>query len=578
MPRKVPAAAQICSLALVAGALCAAPSPSLAAPASDYFACDGYGAPSGEGDGMTRYATVLGIFNPPGKGTTDRLKPGVGATAVAACTRAIDDLPAPHWMRRVSLLRARAAHRLEAGETTDAALADLDSAAASGRDDADYRRSLGLGVDLLRAYALRRAGKSPDADALALEALKQRPFSRGIATATLFALGPNAPDADIDTAARALARIRPEALELLYGRALEGGRYGEALALYPQLKPTERPLDGFYNEMGLLEFELNNRLEAQQFWAWHAGEAAFALAALGKTSDAHAMLDSARARLAHAVEAPPIPPAETPKQTQRRMLTLNYNARILAQATPILDQWSALTDLRLRIVDGQGAAVARQLATSRPPANWATLDLLQALALEQLPESTAIAGAAQALKARLASAEHDIPEAGVTQLLNSLPEPEVAGRTPPYREAKRPLLAMKGSQADDDAQGYRVGQPTAEGVLTIRFRGDRSTEGVVEEMALLHAAVVARNAGKKGFIVVGARDTKHSVVTTYYGSPLRSDPNGFDSEYDVVLVDPAALPPAYRESAWRVLDADAVFNALGPIYINNVVDPPRAGS
>lgn len=283
------------------------------------------------------------------------------------------------------------------------------------------------------------------------------------------------------------------------------------------------------------------------------------------------MLDSARGRLAKAVEPPAEAPGETSKATQKRFLVLNYNARTQAQAAPILDRWGALVDLRIMVIDGKAEAAARQLAATPPPASWATLDLLQTLAGEPIPEAPGIATSATALRKVLA-AHSEIPASAVTQLFNSLPEAEIAGRMPPYREAKRPMLAMKSSPADLNAQGYRVTEPNGQGVMTVRFRGDNSTEAIIEEMALLHAADLARQGGKKGFIVVGDRSTKYSVVTTSYGTPIRSDPNGFDVEFDVLLVDPTALPTPYRDAAWRVWDADQVYEALSPIYVTTA--PP----
>ena len=126
---------------------------------------------------------------------------------------------------------------------------------------------------------------------------------------------------------------------------------------------------------------------------------------------------------------------------------------------------------------------------------------------------------------------------------------------------------MTGSQADLDTEGYRVSTPDDQGVTSISFRGDRSSGSIVEEMALLCAADTARQAGKKGLIVVGRKDTSFHIDTTYYGNTVRSDPDGYQTELDVVFVDPAALPPQYADAGWRVIDADAVYTALAPIYV-----------
>lgn len=74
-------------------------------------------------------------------------------------------------------------------------------------------------------------------------------------------------------------------------------------------------------------------------------------------------------------------------------------------------------------------------------------------------------------------------------------------------------------------------------------------------------------AGKKGLIVVSRKDTSFHIDTTYYGNTVRSDPDGYQTELDVVFVDPAALPPQYADAGWRVIDADAVYAALAPVYL-----------
>jgi len=90
---------------------------------------------------------------------------------------------------------------------------------------------------------------------------------------------------------------------------------------------------------------------------------------------------------------------------------------------------------------------------------------------------------------------------------------------------------------------------------------------MVEEVALLHAAEEARKAGKKGFIIVGRDDVQITVSLTSYGTTLRTDPGGFETELRVLFVDPAALPETYKDAPWRVLDADTIYTALAPIYI-----------
>ncbi len=72
--------------ALVAGALVACAAQPLSAKTLIYNQCDGYGTPSGDGDGMTKPATQLfGLIGTLGSaGNTRRSTPELGAQGFAA--------------------------------------------------------------------------------------------------------------------------------------------------------------------------------------------------------------------------------------------------------------------------------------------------------------------------------------------------------------------------------------------------------------------------------------------------------------------------------------------------------------
>jgi len=89
---------------------------------------------------------------------------------------------------------------------------------------------------------------------------------------------------------------------------------------------------------------------------------------------------------------------------------------------------------------------------------------------------------------------------------------------------------------------------------------------MVEELALLRAAELARAAGKKGIVIITRKGTRYVTNMTAGGSPQSADPDGFYCELSVVFVDPGALPDAYKDNAWRVINADAVYDQLAPIY------------
>jgi len=543
------------------------------ASSEQYRGCDGYGAASSDGDGMTEIATVLLIFSPPGYGNTARGTTTAGAAGTADCDAALADLPAKHWMRKVSLLRARAIHRLDSGDP-NGAIADLDLAAAAAKnaDDPLYARSLGLSITLVRAFALRKAGDATGGEALALGAMARRPFNRQSIVSTLMAMGPDAPAADIEKVERILARLLPTEIDRLFVEALRSGRFQEAISLYPQLTP--------YREIGRVNITQGQQREramrdyatAVMFRASHAGAYAFALAATGKDQEAQAALAEARTQLTADTQPPPPPDpslsrSEHARQEAFRGEETTNRVKIAASATKILDVWIALVGVRQTIGQGKAADVLKTLQTQAGQKGWPELQLLDAI-LAKLPKSDKSSIAtAQALKADWAKSIAAQREPSLETFFKVLPEPETADRVPPYEPAKQPLFRDSGAYSDMFFNGYQQRGPRADGVTTVSVRGEHSTASMIEDMTLLRAADLARQAGKKGLIIVDRHDTQFTIGTEYYGTVVRTDPNGYETDLDVLFVDPSALPDKYREQGWRVIDVDEAYSALAPVYI-----------
>ena len=553
------------------------------ASSAQYHGCDGYGAASSGGDGMTELATVLLIFSPPGYGNTARSATSPGAAGVADCDAALADLPAKHWMRKVSLLRARAMHRLDSSDTTGA-LADLDLAVAAAKDASDplYARSLGLGVTFVRSLALRKSGDQTNGKALALSALAQRPFNRQSIVSALVAIGPDAPTADIEKVQRILARLLPTEVDRLFVETLESGRFEEAITLYTQLTP--------YREIGQVNISAGQHRErdmrdfaaAELFRTSRAGGYAYALAATGKATDAQAALAAARTQLANDTQPPPpldasLSPSEHAREAAYREEDAANRTKVAAAADKNLDVWDTFVGLRLTIDQGKAADVLRALQSQSGRKGWPEVQLLDAI-LAKLPKSdkTSIA-TAQSLKTEWGKTIAASREASLDTFFKTLPEPETIGRVPPYEQARQPLFGTSGTYSDMSFNGYQVRAPNAAGVMTVSFRGENSTASMIEEMALLRAADLAREADKKGLIIVDRHDTAFTISTESYGTVVRTDPNGFETDLDVLFVDPDALPDKYRDQRWRVIDADEAYNSLAPIYIRPTTSKKPGG-
>ncbi|HVV64917.1 MAG TPA: hypothetical protein VHC42_05575 [Rhizomicrobium sp.] len=540
------------------------------ASSEQYRGCDGYGAASSAGDGMTEWATVLLLFNPPGYGNTSRSGASRGAEGIADCDAALVDLPTKHWRRKVSLLRARALHRLDEGDAPGA-ISDLDlaDAAASTGNDLLYARSLGLGVKYVRALAVRRSGQEANGEALALSTEAERPYDRQSVVAAMIALGPKAPKDDRIGLERALAKLVPTAVDALFVEALAGADFKNAIVLYGQLTP--------YREYGLVNISDGQQRERQMrdfameefFRASRAGAYAFALAAVGRDADARAALAEARTKLSADTQPPPpldpsLSSSEHARETAYREENVANRKKVAELAGQTIDQWQSRVEMRLALSAGNAAQALAALKASQLKPGWPEKTMLDEI-LQRLPKADVSSrGAAQALRASISDVGE---EPSLETLFKALPEPETAERVPPYIEARKPFLAMTGSQADLDAEGYRTRGPDGRGVVTVGFRGDRGTASMIEEMALLRTADMARQQGKKKILIVDRRDTAFSISTTYYGTPLRTDPDGFQTELDVLLTNADSLPAEFTGQAWRLLDADEIYNALAPVYI-----------
>jgi len=541
------------------------------ASSEQYRGCDGYGAASSGGDGMTEYATVLLIFNPPGYGNTMVGKTSPGQVGVADCDAALADLPEKHWMRRVSLLRARAIHHLDTGDK-NAALADLDAADAAVKDAGDpfYARSLGIGLTLARAFALHVSGQQAKAEALAESAVAARPYDRHVLVSALMAMGPP-PNAEASQRIeRSIAKLVPTLIDRLFFVALTRGRYQEAVELYPQLTPYRYMGTIYDTARSLYQRGVLDTRMAAAFHASRGGAYAYGLAALGKPAEARAALDEVRAGIKTQYdEPPPLDPSLTPAERVRAIALrddkLAQLKRLGDDGQKALGDWPEFVEYRAEIDEGKARDVLKAVQAKPLKTGWARDELLNAL-IAALPKTD---------KSDIAAANALLGTATITamadtradEFFKTLPETETPSRVPPYVEAAKPFLAMTGSRADLDEEGYRANGADASGVVKVRMRGDSTTAPIVEEMALLHAADLARQAGKGGFIVVAREDIAYSVNTMYYGTVMRTDPDGFETTLSVVFVDPANLPAPYAHTAWRMFDANEVYGALAPIYI-----------
>ena len=538
---------------------------SAAAHADAFGGCDGYPEPTAEGDGMTSGAPPLVVLGPPGQEAPQSRRTELGPIGIGDCDVALAALPAKYWKRRASLLQARAIHRMETTNGAAAAMVDLDLAdrAGEGQDDPYYERSLGLGISLVRAYALRQMGEPAQAESYAMRTLARRPFDWPTNVSAVLAMGPSASDDNVEKAVQGMARLSPYSIDVLFRQAVREGRYEEMIALYPQLVPSEQFGDPDSSRQAKAELEERNRADTEIFWARRASVCAYALAATGRGAEARAMIESARERLARAVQDPG-------QRTQYpRELVLSANQRIAASAGPLIDQWAAQVELRAMLSEDRFGEVIIALPRLKPVDDWPSVELFNTLAA-RLPFIAPSASARAKSLQQDMSARADRPEHDLQVLWTSLPAPEAADRIPPYRKAQRALNLFGGGGSDfgQDGDGFTEFAQADKGLTIVRFRSYEGDASTASEMALLRAADLALQAGRPGFIVVARQDAEFTVTknrpTDLQGRRTLGD--GYETEFQVAFVDPAALPAAYKDASWRVIDAASVHAALAPIY------------
>lgn len=537
---------KIVTLGLFALALGLA-APAHAGDSEDFAGCDGLKKPKSKDDGMRGVATVsrFGGLSFGGSKLSQ---------TVAACDRALANpklLPA-QAVRRAHLLRARAAAKLQLGQH-DGALADLDAAQAAlsfTTQDAFFRRSMGVSLDMLRALALAQLGRDAEASALAASAAAQRPYAVQVQmAAAAIEVQLRAPGTPPGPAYANLVKLEPAARQSLVGQAIAGGDFAGAVRLaadnpltWPDMSlPMPAGLAGLAGAADPTE-----RLTAIVGAFAQGMQLAYAHAATGDAAGARAQVDGMRAKLAAARAAQMFPP-----------LVQLIDTKIV---TPVAGQVEA----RIALAEGRTDQAAALLADPALPSDPLTNDLRQAYRAKEpagdaLPPTTATA----------ASAATKAPRnlAGLADML--LIHPETARTVIDYQKARPNILgAVVGAAFSmgtsllggvERTAGFRS-VPQANGAVMIEYTGNTTSAPMVQEMTLLRAAEMAREAGKSHFTVEGRKDYQRYLVATQYNIEQSRTLSGYKTELTVRFGDVA---PGMAATGF---DAVAVIDALGPLY------------
>lgn len=525
--------------------LAAAP-PAHAGDSEDFAGCDGLKKPKSKDDGMRGVATV-GRFSGLAFGDS---RP---AQTVVACDRALANpklLPA-QAVRRAHLLRARAAAKLQLGQHEEA-LADLDAAQAtlsSTTQDAFFRRSMGVSLDMLRAVALAQLGRDAEAGALAASAASQRPYAVQVQmAAAAIETQLRAPGTPPGPAYANLVKLEPAARQSLVGQAIASGDFAGAVRLAADSPPTWPDMSlSMPTDMAAIAkaADPTERLTAIVGAFAQGMQLAYAHAATGDAADARAQVEAVRSKLAAAREGQMFPP-----------LVALIDSKIV---TPMASRVEA----RIALGEGRTELAAAVLADPALASDSLTDDLRQAYrakmsAGDVLPPAATPASAASKPPRNLA---------GLADML--LIHPESARTVIDYQKARPNILgAVVGAAFSmgtsllggvERTAGFRS-VPQSNGAVMIEYTGNTTSGPMVQEMTLLRAAEMAREAGKSHFTIEGRKDYQRYLVMTQYNIEQSRTLSGYKTELTVRFGDGAAGPAA------NGFDAVAVIDALGPLY------------
>ncbi|MDG5489115.1 hypothetical protein NYR55_10870 [Sphingomonas sp. BGYR3] len=542
--------------------------PAYAGVSEDFADCDGLRKPKNSDDGMRGQATISAF----------RFRAAdSSAQVIAACTRALEskNLLPKQTLRRAHLLRARAAARLEAGDAA-AALTDLDAAeaaAAPHKGDFFFDRSMGLSIDLLRAIAMNEKGDRAAALTLAEGVAAKRPYALPIQQAAALIRTATAEKRDGAIWAN-LSRIDPNVRDLtgkLSGQLADLASVAAAAGVPKVTIPTEIPM----------QLVLNGKMDAGRMlaqWGAPVNEAmntAYALAATGKPDAARAWVAAARSALDAA--SPPKPAAKpeaalmpvaatagAAAADEAKKPAVNPLVALLTDAvrTNQLEPAALLVEARIAVAEGRLTDAARTLAGNGWRSTPMTEELFGAYrtAREKNP-----AGAPE-LTALVPAERSSISLTAMARDL--LISPETSRNLIDYEKSRPNILgAAVGAALSfgttllggiDRTAGFRS-TPNPDGTINVTFNGNTTSGPMVQEMVLLRAAEVTREAGKNRFHIAARRDYQRYMTQTQYGIEQNRTLVGYKTELDIRPLDDGAQQA-------DAIDAVAVIDALGPVY------------
>jgi hypothetical protein len=525
----------------------------------DFADCDGYLIPDLKSfDGMISDMGFLG-----GKTSIDLRKSdnNLGVQGIASCDQALADprLLPDYWMRRAHLLQARALHQIAAGENVSALLSlDQSDAVGANRDNIHFNNSIRLGNRAVRVFALSELGRSDDAKKEALLLSTARPYSAQISELALSAMA----KAEVSLVAygqlqKEVTPFSPLNLESGFWNSVLMGRFADAAALGPQISfDLPKPSRGWTIDADV-DWEYKKIVKRAKL----AGAIAYAQQVLGQDAKADATIAAAKVDLENAASPPP-EPAQGKKLSQRVQEDYSKRKSEAEQGKDDLIPWEKAVVLRRKAasinIDEAIAEVGDKSLIWDLPIRG---DLFGSFKIRDAQEKAAQVEAIKNWNSEIDKARVKKLSLSIYDFSKALPRPEFEKMRPKFKKFSELGLLWNG----DDA-GLSRNEDKDTGVWTIRFTHNVAPGPMVEELALLGAAISARDAGKDSLLLLSRRTMQRTTtIVGYYGSNSEQN-SGYEAQLLVAYVNATSLPLQYKDASWRLIPVASVISALKDQY------------
>lgn len=535
-----------------------APTPLVAAGAAndtDFFSCDGYGAPKGKVDGISQENFFFGVAR-----SADIRRGEMwmwGESGVAACDRALADarLIDAFWLRRANLIQAKALHSIAAKQPERALVFATESdALGKAHDDRYFVQSIGAGNQGLRAYALVALGRRDEAMA-AIDALRRgRPWSQSIqqlATRLQLHLDASLPaqSAELKNA----IPLSPEKAEALFWMHFLYGNYAEAREIAPVIDfdlPKQR---GGWTLRGADEAALNGiGMRSTFHGAW-----AYAETVAGHPERAEALLTEANAELDE-IMAPPSPRPDGRPPKKRDVEEHRQRLPHAQKAKDELGLWKTAIAYRPMIAIKPVTETQAEFSEKRLNTLPILPDILMNVPQQGSTEKAEVEAVLAEVRSRLESERVAALDFPVAEVMPLLPRPETPKVVPTLKPAGDGYFL-----SDSGLTRNREGKSD---IWTIRYTHLRAPIAAVEELAMLGAAQTAQREGYDSLLLLRRMAiTRTTNVTSYYGGGYQQN-SGYESQMRVRFVNAAALPNELRGMEWRLIPARRVIDELAGRY------------